>query len=115
PGARRGNRCARYRAHGVGSGKGCAVAVAPGVDEDPAATIGLAELLREMFRIALHEDCAHPVSELRDLVKAGLTVKRNDNVVPLRARRLDPAWETELSQQLADPDGRGAQNDGVVL
>ena len=57
-----------FGAHGVGGGERRAVAVAAGVDEDAAAAIGLAELLRQMLRIALRRARVPTrVRERRDL------------------------------------------------
>ena len=53
----------RFGPHGVGGGKRRAVAVAAGIDQDAPAAIGLAEFLREVLRIALHELRADAVGE----------------------------------------------------
>ena len=63
------HRRARPRAYGVGGGERRAVAVASGVDKDAAPAIGLAELLRQVFRIALDEGAPDGVCERRDLAE----------------------------------------------
>ena len=75
----------RLCANRVGGGKRRAVAVSSGVDEDPAAAIDLAELLREVLGMPLHQHRADRVREPRDLADIRLAVERHDDVKALRA------------------------------
>src|SRR6476620_1612011 len=84
PGARRRDRRFRLRPHGVRRGKRRTVAVAARIDQDPVAAIHLRELLREVVRVAGHEEPARGVRESRDLTEAGRGIERHDYVEPFR-------------------------------
>ena len=102
PRARRRHRRAALRAHGVGGGERRAVAVAAGVDVDAAAAVGLAELLRQVLRIALSRAaCPTACANRATSPISALAVERHDDVKALRAGRLDPARQAELVEQIA--------------
>ena len=63
PRARRRHRRAGPRPHGVGRREGRPVPIARGVDQNPAAAIGLAELLRQVLGIARDQHAADRVRE----------------------------------------------------
>ena len=94
----------------VGRGDGRAVAVAPGVDQDAASTVGLEELLGEVLRIAPDEQRTHGVGERRDLAEVRLAVERGGDVESLRPGRLHPAREAELIEKIAHGQRGRAQH-----
>ena len=101
---------------GVGRGERGAVAVAAGVHVDAPAAIGLAELLRQLFRIARHQHGARRACANRATVaEVRLAVERHDDVKALRAGRLDPARQPQLVQQIAQRERCRAQRLGIVF
>ena len=68
-----------------------------------------------MRGIALDQHRAHRVGEPRHLAEAGLAVERDHDVEPLRARRLDPARQAELVEEIAKPQRRRSQHAQVVF
>src|SRR5579871_3624987 len=75
----------------VGSSKRGTVPIAIGVDQDALAAIRLAELLRQVVRMPLHDDAADTMGESRNVVKIGLPIQGHPHVKALRSGRLDPA------------------------
>ena len=108
PRARRRHRRPGLRANGVGRRERRAVAVAPGVDENPSAAIALGEFLREVIRIPLNQQRAHGVGEPGHPAEFQFAVDRHDDVEALRAGRLDPAREVELREEIAQRHYRKA-------
>ena len=94
PRARRRDGRAFPGANRIRRGERRAVSVAPGIDEDAPAAIGLAELLRQSLRIARHQHRADLVRELVDVAEVRLAVQRHDDVKALGAGGLDPALES---------------------
>ena len=115
PGARRGHGCAPLGAHRVGRRERRAVAVAPGVDEDPAAAVHLVELLREVLRIANHEQRSDRMGESGDVAGVGVAVERHDDVEALGAGRLDPARQAQLVEQIAELERRVRSMSGASI
>src|SRR4029453_11764576 len=92
-----------------------AVAVAAGVYEDAPTAVGLAELLREMLRITLDEHRPYRVRATPDRAKSLLTVEWNDNVKPLRTRRLHPTRQIEFTKQIAQRECGRSKHVGLVV
>src|SRR5437867_3738358 len=64
PRAWRRNRGAGLRTYGIGCRERGAIPMPSGIYQDAPASIGLAELLREVLRISAHESCTDGVCEL---------------------------------------------------
>ena len=114
PRAWRRNRSTWFRAHGVCGGKRRAVTVAPGVDVDAPLAIDLVELLRQMFGRVRHEQFADGVGESRDFVHVRLAIERHDDVKALAAGGLDPRWQPQLLEQIAQADRGATHRSGVI-
>src|SRR5207248_7973028 len=82
---------------------------------DAAAAVRFTELLRQMRGIAFDEDRADTVREPRDLAHARLSVERHDDVEALRSGGLHEAGQGEPGQKIAKPEGRGAQEIGLIF
>ncbi len=115
PRARCRYRCTGLRAHGVRRRERRTVAVPSGVDENAPTPIDLAELLRQMVRIALDQHSTDAMREARDSPHIGLAVQRNDDVKSLGAGGLHPACQSELGQEIAQRQCGGAQHVQVLV
>ena len=115
PRARRRYRRAWPRPHRVRRSEGRAVTIASGIDQDPSAAIGLAELLREMLRVALDQDRAGAVGEPRDLAEVVLAVKRDDDVESLSSPMSSPSSSGPARAGGAQPERGCAQDVRLVL
>ena len=80
-----------------------------------SAAIRLAELLRQVRRIAPDQQRAGTIRKPSHLVVVRTPIERHHDVEPLRTRRFDPALEPELEQEIAKCECRRMQNFRLVL
>jgi hypothetical protein len=89
------------------------VGVAHHVDQDPVAALGLALLVRQPLRVALHGRLGHVARELAHRVEPGAALQRHYDVVAARAGGHDERLQPELAQQRPELD-RGAAHVGGI-
>jgi len=114
PRTRRGHRRARPRAHGVDGRKRRTRIVAADIHVDASAAVGLAELLRQVLRIARNEDLRDALRQPRDVAVPASAAHRHDDVKALRAGRFHPRLQLELREQIAQRENDGPQHVRVV-
>src|SRR5262249_12380660 len=114
PRARCRNRSAGEWTDGVGRCERGAILVPAGIDEDPAAAVDLAELLRELLWMTTNQLGSPAMGEPRHRLDVGGPIEGHDDVESLGAGGLDPTVQAELEEQVAKAERRGAQDGWLV-